>query len=150
MTKDTRAKALPAESPDRWTLVKDVALLQVKLVVDGFRDLLLVPISLVAGIVSVFASKDEDRSSFYRIVCVGKQTEGWINLFGAYDNAPQSLKDEYNFGQRSIDDIVNHVETFVVDEYKSGGVTAQAKQHLDKALEEIRRNIRKTDAESPQ
>ncbi len=148
MTEDTPTEARPLESTDRWTLAKDVGLLQVKLIVDGFRDLLLVPISLVAGLISVFGGSDEDRSTFYRVVCIGKQSEKWINLFGAYDNAPQALKDEYDFGDRSIDDIVNHVENFVVDEYKTGGVTAQAKQQLDKALEEIRRNVKRSETDT--
>ena len=36
---------------DRWTLIRDVAVLQVKLIVDGLRDFILVPISLVAGLI---------------------------------------------------------------------------------------------------
>ena len=38
---------------DRWALLRDIAVLQVKLVVDGARDLVLVPISLVAGLISL-------------------------------------------------------------------------------------------------
>ena len=33
----------------RWDLVRDVAVLQVKLIVDGLRDLILLPASLIAG-----------------------------------------------------------------------------------------------------
>ena len=39
--------------PDRWTLIRDILVLQLKLIVDGFRDLILVPISLVVGFVSL-------------------------------------------------------------------------------------------------
>ena len=39
--------------PDRWTLIRDIGVLQVKLLVDGFRDLLLVPTSIIAGIWSI-------------------------------------------------------------------------------------------------
>ena len=34
-----------SDHPDRWTLLRDLAVLQVKLLVDGFRDLVLVPAS---------------------------------------------------------------------------------------------------------
>ena len=37
-----------------------------------------------------------------------------------------------------MDDIVSKVESFVVDEYKRGGVTAQAKSRIDEALEKLR------------
>ncbi|MEM6514522.1 MAG: hypothetical protein AAF660_16040 [Pseudomonadota bacterium] len=124
---------------DRWTLIRDVAVLQVKLVADGLRDLVLVPVSLIAGLVSIFASNPEDRTTFYRVVCMGKQSEKWINLFGVYDNAPQSLKDEYQFDDGGIDDLVDKVETFVVNEYQNGEVTATAKQHLENALNELKK-----------
>ncbi len=131
--------SLETSGRDRWTLIRDVGLLQVKLIVDGFRDLLLVPASLVAGIISVFSSEPEEQTAFYRVVCIGKQSEKWINLFSAYDNAPQSLKDEYEFERAGIDDLVDKVETFVVNEYQNGGVTATARQHLEKALNELKK-----------
>jgi hypothetical protein len=45
-----------SDYPDRWTLLRDLAVLQVKLLVDGFRDLVLVPASLIAGIIRSSAS----------------------------------------------------------------------------------------------
>ncbi len=129
--------------PDRWTLIRDIGLLQIKLIVDGLRDLILVPASLIAGIISIFSPGKEHGSAFYRLVCMGKQTEQWINLFGAYENAPQSLKEEYALQERGIDDLVNKVETYVIDEYKKGGVTRQAKDHLDRALSELQRNLKR-------
>ncbi len=130
----------PPASPDRWTLIRDVAVLQFKLVVDGFRDLLLVPASLVAALISL-ADNDDGRpgTQFYRLLALGKQSEGMINLFGAYENAPETVKQEFDFGDVNIDDLVERVETFVVDEYRKGGVTKQAKARIDKALERMQR-----------
>lgn len=140
----TEQSSYEDDPPDRWVLIRDIAVLQVKLVADGLRDLLLVPASLIAGIVSVFSSGREGDSAFYRVVCIGKRTEGWINLFGAYDNAPEAIKEEYAFEERGIDDIVSKVEAFVVDEYRNGGVTKQAKEKIDRALNELQ-NGRKRD-----
>ena len=41
------------QMPDRWTLIRDILVLQLKLVVDGMRDFILVPISLIVGIASL-------------------------------------------------------------------------------------------------
>lgn len=135
---------IPQDSDDidRWTMIRDIGLLQVKLIVDGFRDLLLVPASLIAGLISVLSPGKYESTLFYRLVCIGKQTEGWINLFGAYENAPDSVKAQYVIDERHLDDLVDKVETFVVDEYKTGGVTQQAKQKIDKALDELQRSIK--------
>lgn len=121
--------------PPLWTLIRDVAVLQVKLVVDGLRDLILVPASLIAGIVSIVKTNDgKPGNEFYTLVAVGKQSERWINLFGALGNAPPEVVEQTHFGDADIDDIVSRVESFVVDEYRRGGVTAQAKDRIEKAM----------------
>ncbi len=126
--------------PPIWTLVRDVAVLQFKLIVDGLRDLLLVPASLVAGIISLSKTRDgQPGDEFYRLVSVGKQSERWINLFGALQNAPDHVVEEYAFGTADIDDIVSRVESFVVDEYQRGGVTKQAHDRLNEAIDRIRK-----------
>ena len=126
--------------PPLWTLIRDIAVLQVKLVVDGLRDLILVPTSLIAGIVSLAKTKDgKPGTEFYALVSVGRQSERWINLFGAIRNAPPELVEQRHFGDADIDEIVSRVESFVVDEYKRGGVTSQAKDRIEKAMEAMRR-----------
>jgi hypothetical protein len=129
---------------DRWTLARDIGVLQVKLVVDGFRDLLLVPASLIVGIVSLFSSRDgKPGLQFYQLLGVGKQSERWINLFGALRNAPADLKLAEPFPDAELDDLVGRLETFVVDEHKRGGITAQAIDRLDRTLKTIQRRNRK-------
>ena len=124
-------------STDRWGLIRDIVVLQFKLIVDGLRDLILVPASLVVGIVSLFTVDDSGRgAAFYRLIALGKRSEQWIDLFGALRNAPPEIR-QAGWEDRSIDDIVGRVETFVVDEYHRGGITAQAKEHIDKALDAI-------------
>ncbi len=126
--------------PPLWTLIRDVAVLQVKLVVDGLRDLVLVPASLVAGIISVARMRDgKPGDEFYTLVSVGKQSERWINLFGALKNAPPEIVEQAHFGDADIDDIVSRVESFVVDEYQRGGVTAQARDRIEKAMAAMQR-----------
>ena len=63
-----------------------------------FRDLLLVPASLVAGVLSLI-SGDSERPGpqFYKLISLGKQSEKWIDLFKAYENAPEELRLENDF-----------------------------------------------------
>ncbi|MEL7187255.1 MAG: hypothetical protein AAFN50_12605 [Pseudomonadota bacterium] len=125
---------------ERWILLRDIAVMQGKLIVDGLRDLLLVPASLIAGLVSLITSHNgRPGPQFYHLLQFGKQTERWINLFGAVKNAPDDVVEQSPFGDRDIDDLVHRVESFVVDEYKRGGVTAQAKKRLDEFLDAMQR-----------
>ena len=130
----------PREYPDRWTLIRDLFVFQAKLLVDGLRDLILVPASMVAGIWSL-VSGDNGRAGpqFYQLISLGKQSELWIDLFKAYENAPDEVRREHEFATGNMDEIVNRFESFVVEEYERGGVTAQAKERIDKALDAIQR-----------
>ena len=126
------------DRPDTWTLIRDASVLQVKLIVDGLRDFALVPLSLMAAIVSLAKQENgKPGPQFYRLLNVGKRSEQWINLFGAREHSPESMPGGDTFGDMNIDQIVGKVETFVVDEYKRGGMTAQAKEQIDKALDAI-------------
>lgn len=120
---------------DNRTLIRDVAVFQFKLIVDGLRDLILVPISLVAGIVSLASGKDgQPGSQFYQVLGTGKQSESWIDLFGALRNAPEDVEQPVRFPDAKMDEILDGIEAFVVDEERRGGMTAQARSRFDKAL----------------
>ena len=127
--------------PDRWILIRDLFVFQAKLLVDGLRDLLLVPASLVAGVWSlVSGDKGRPGPQFYQLISLGKQSELWIDLFKAYEHAPEDVRREHEFAVSNLDEFVDRLESFVVDEYERGGVTAQAKERIDKALDAIQRS----------
>lgn len=142
---------LPDESPspDRWTLVRDAAVLQVKLIVDGLRDFLLVPASIIAAIASLVSSENgKPGPQFYRLVSFGKRTERWIDLFAASRNSPEGAAETGVENEPNIDALVSRMESFVVDEYRRGGVTKQAKDQIDKALNAMQRQFRQGRDES--
>lgn len=133
----------PDTTEQRWILLRDIGVLQAKLLIDGLRDLLLVPASLIAGAISLFSSKDGvPTSQFYQLLAWGKQSEEWINLFGAAENAPADVQTSKRFGDQDIDALVGRLESIVRDEVKRGGVTAQAKQRLEKILDSLQRKKR--------
>jgi hypothetical protein len=140
MTKQLEGHESPSE---RWTLLRDLGVFQVKLIADGLRDLILVPTSLIAGIVSLVKSENgRPGLQFYHLLGFGQQTERWINLFGAVENSPEKLDLPTPFGESDIDDLMDKFESFVVDEFKRGGLTTQAKERLHAALEAIQRKNR--------
>ncbi len=125
--------------PDLWTLIRDAGVLQIKLVADGLRDLVLVPASIVAAILSLASAHDGVAGPhFYRLLKLGKRSERWIDLFAAHGHMPDEAAG-YAPADTNIDDIVRRMESFVVEEYRRGGVTAQAKSRIDAALTALQR-----------
>jgi hypothetical protein len=128
---------------DRWTLLRDIAVLQVKLVVDGLRDLVLVPVSLIAGIISLVKGGDEPATEFYDLLKMGRRSERWINLFGAAERVHGPASEDDQLLPEDIDALARRVESFVVDEYQKGGVTKQAKEQVDKALNTLHKRAKR-------
>jgi hypothetical protein len=68
------------EPPSRWTLLRDVFAFQIKLVIDGLRDVLLSPLSLIIALLGLAFGRHE---WFYELLVVGRRSERWIDLFRA-------------------------------------------------------------------
>lgn len=132
-----------AASPDRRTLIRDLAVFQVKVVVDGFRDLLLVPLSLVAGLIGLLSPGRRRGSEFYDLLRLGRRTERWINLFAAAERLHGPQPDDENFGDTDIDQFAGRIESFIVDEYRKGGLTQQARRRLDEAIDRLQSAARR-------
>ncbi len=122
----------------RMDLIRDVAVLQVKLIVDGLRDLILLPASLIAGIISLVRHEDgRPGPEFYQLLRFGKLTERRINLFGVYSSRSNRAGDRDRTGDMNVDDLVSRMESYVVDGHRSGQLSAQAKAKIDQALDAI-------------
>jgi hypothetical protein len=115
---------------DRWHLIRDAVQFQIKLAIDGLRDLILMPLSALGAVLTLFGVRDTPLE-FYNIVRWGKRTERAINLFGAAKQLPADLQ----FNETvSVDRLLERVESLLVEQYRKGGVTAQAKDAIDRAL----------------
>ena len=124
--------ALESGQPSqRWRLLRDATAFQLKLALDGFRDLLLIPISLVAALLSLLTGGGP-HSVFYEVVRLGSRTERWINLFGI-------VRQESAGRDEGIDALVQRFEYLVVEQYSRGGITATAKDRIDQVLDRLER-----------
>ncbi len=130
-----------AAEHSRAELIRDAALFQGKLLLDGVRDLVLVPISIVAALIDLATGEKPAGRRFYSVVQLGRRSEHWINLFGAADRSPH--ENRWDHGEESVrlDDLVEQVEKVVKDQYAEGGVTGSARNALNKALDALNDNV---------
>ena len=85
-TNDEEIDVPVQEEQTRAELVSHLIIFQLKLVFDGARDALLIPVSFIAAIYGLFFNK-EDPWSWYREVLIwGRASDHWIDLFDAHKN----------------------------------------------------------------
>jgi hypothetical protein len=79
----------PADGrPSKGVIVRDLLLFQMKLWLDGLKDVVLSPISIGAAVLDVLRSP-ERQSLFYRVLQLGERFDQWLNLYNASKQAPR-------------------------------------------------------------
>lgn len=131
--------------PGRWVLIRDAVVFQVKLLVDGLRDFVLLPISVVAALLSLLRGGNGAGREFYTLVAFGRRTEKWINLFGAADRLPAADEPDDDSEIATVDGLVNKLERKVVEQYEKGGMTASAKHAIDHILDSVQSSTARRD-----
>ena len=72
----------------RATIFRDLLIFQVKLALDGLKDVVLAPLSVVAAAVPLAFGPSKDRARmFYGLLRIGERFDLWLNLFGAVERA---------------------------------------------------------------
>jgi hypothetical protein len=75
----------PPEAPPTSRLFRDVARFQLKLWMEAGRDLVLIPVSLVAAGLDLLLSKQQAPRFFRQIIVLGRRSDDWIDLWAMED-----------------------------------------------------------------
>lgn len=113
----------------RQRLFRDAAVFQIKLLVDGLRDAVLIPVSLVAALIGLARGGDDPGREFRRVLKLGRRSERWINLFGHQPPLHRS------HATGSLDTLLDRVEETVMEEYRRGRDPEEARKAIRAALE---------------
>lgn len=113
----------------RQSLFRQAAVFQIKLLVDGLRDAVLIPVSLVAALIGLARGGDDPGREFRRVLKFGRRSERWIDLFGHQPPLHGSR------ATGSLDTLLNRVEETVIEEYRRGRDPEEARKAIRAALE---------------
>lgn len=124
-------------APGKGELIRDAVAFQLKLLVDGVRDFVLIPVSLAAAIISFLKPGAKAGTEFYDVVAFGRTTERKINLFSAAEKRSiDPVADELP----DLDTLMDEIETLARKEYASERF-APARQRLKKLLDSIQGTV---------
>ena len=116
---DAAADAEPEVS--RGELLRRLLVFQFKLLLDGGRDLILSPVSIVAVLVGLFGGGPRRDAPFRDLLRFGRRTDRWIDLFEAHADEAEAAEDARARPQASANALFDAVERAVREEYEGGG-----------------------------
>jgi hypothetical protein len=93
---------LPSSGTPVGVLLRDLFIFQVKLVLDGVKDAVVIPISVVAVVLDLFMGGPRRGKIFYGVMEAGERFDRWLNLHGAARRA--ALNRDGLFGESRAGD----------------------------------------------
>lgn len=114
-------------SSSRVRLLLNVLVFQFKLLMDGVRDLLLVPASLVSVLFGIAAGGDQPDRYFKRLLKLGRRSDRFINLFDEYSERGDT--------SGTADELIEPYKARLMEQASNSPVTARANQVVDSLLE---------------
>ena len=138
----------PDRREDRWALVWDVLVFQVKLGLDALRDLVLSPFSFGALLLGLIAGGDRPYRYFEGLLRFGRQTERIINLFGTarvpydpYEGTSDHL---------AVDKLFSNVEELLRRNVDGSQKASAAKDKIDETIDELEARLERLRANAKQ
>lgn len=98
----------------RAGLVRRVVVFQLKLMVDGLRDVVLVPMALLAGLIGFLRGGGDPQREFNMVIELGVRSESWIDLFGQHEHEAAAV----GRGSGSMDTVVATLEQRLKQKYR--------------------------------
>ena len=133
----------PPPPNTRWHFIRDVLVLQLKLVLGNIHNFFLIPVTLGAALIDLVIKTDRHGGLFYRALDWGRRAEDAIGLYSALDRDDEGLKHDF-----TVDTVIKRLEGVIVREYEKGGTAASMKTAIDTALDQLHAQTEKPAAKA--
>jgi hypothetical protein len=131
----------------RTEVIRDTFVLQLKLIVDGLRDLMLMPLVIGATVAGLLMHKRHPGRYLYRLLSYGKATEHYIGLF---DEADKDLLQEVDIKEQKFDDLIRKTQTVLESKFINEEKKQQIIDKLDTAFDDINAKVNQKRTNSKQ
>jgi len=111
-----RSAAPPPVEAERGVTLRDFTIFSVKLFLDGAKDLVLMPVAMVAVALDMLAGGGRRPRVFYAVLRLAERFDLWLNLTGALDRLERDGGEDGLFGggrDRDADTLLAQIERFV-------------------------------------
>jgi len=97
----------------RKVIIRDLVIFQVKLAIDGLKDVVLLPASLVAALVDLIFPGKRPGRLFYLVMRVGEQFDHWLSLYRPAVEARANLDGLFGASRAGAANMLGELEEMV-------------------------------------
>lgn len=101
-------------SRTRWVIFRDLLIFQIKLVLDGAKDIVLAPVSLLAAAVDLALPGEQPGRRFYTVMRIGESFDRWLSLFAASHKANAYEDGLFGVSRAGSDSLLGELERIVI------------------------------------
>jgi hypothetical protein len=134
MNPESKRKAVP--------LIRAVALVQIKLLLGAARDLVLSPLTLVAGLLDLVRLKSHEPRFFRQVLRTGEKTDEWIDLWSGGREGESPPRENVDALLARVEEVVRDPQTGArrarVLKRWAERQAARARQHVSRQLADRR------------
>lgn len=127
-------KNIPSKGHTRSEVIRDTIVLQLKLIIDGLRDLILMPVVFFAAIIGLILHREQPGRYVYRTLSYGKITEKWIGLF---EEAQKDTMKPIDLKDNCLDEFITKTQTAIESKYIDADKKQKLLNKLNNTLDEI-------------
>lgn len=107
-------KKLTPKQKEGAVVLRDLAVYQVKLIVDGLKDLAMIWVSIGAAVLDVIRPTGQRGRRFYATMRAAERFDRWLNLYGASEVAGDEEEGLFGASRAGADSLLGKLEEMVL------------------------------------
>jgi hypothetical protein len=111
---------------DRWVIVRDLIIFQIKLLLEGLKDIVVSQISIGAAALDLLFPTANRGARFYAVMRAAERFDNWLSLYGATEKASANEDGLFGVSRAGSDSLLGKLEELVLG--RKEGAAAEADQ----------------------
>jgi hypothetical protein len=107
-------KKLTPKQKEGAVVIRDLAVYQVKLIIDGLKDLAMIWVSIGAAVLDVIRPTGQRGRRFYATMRAAERFDRWLNLYGASETAVDEEEGLFGASRAGADSLLGKLEEMVL------------------------------------
>jgi len=95
-------------------VLRDLVIFQIKLAIDGLKDVVLLPVSVGAALIDLIFPGPEPGRCFYTLLRAGERFDRWLSLYAPATHASAETGGLFGASRAGSDSLLGELESLVL------------------------------------